>query len=241
MLDATVIVTRPEPDASIFAEALARRGFNPIVFPLMEIWSLGVGDLPEGAVVAFTSANGARSIRAAPSGLAFAIGPATAAAAQAAGWSEVVASEGDSGALAEVIAAAYARGKFKGVVTHIAGSHRAGDLVGRLAARGVPADRCIAYEAIAAEALSGQARAALGAPGTVIASFFSPRTAAVFMSLCASPEDAAALATVDAVCLSSAVAEPLREGKWRSIAVADSPHAEAVLAAIASVATRRDP
>jgi uroporphyrinogen-III synthase len=241
MHEATVIVTRPEPDASDFAQALADRGFRPIVFPLMEIWARGAADLPAGAVVAFTSANGARSIRAAPSGLAFAIGPATAAAARAAGWVEVVASDADSDKLADEIAAAYARGRFQRPVTHIAGSHRAGDLVARLAARGVPAERRISYEAIAADALSADVKAALRAPGPVVASFFSPRTAAIFTSLSAGPDDAAALANVDAVCLSKAVAASLADGAWRSIHVSEASSADAMIAAISRLAARSDP
>lgn len=241
MRETTVIVTRPEPDASEFAQALAKRGFRPIVFPLMEIWARRGGDLPDGAVVAFTSANGARSVRAAPSGLAFAIGPATAAAARAAGWAEIIASDSDSEKLADDIAAAYARGRFHGPVTHVAGSHRAGDLVARLVARGVPAERRVAYEAIAADALSAEVKSELRAPGPVIVSFFSPRTAAIFQSLSASPDDAAALGDVDAVCLSAAVAASLQDGAWRSVLVADSPSADAMIAAISRLAARSDP
>lgn len=226
----SVIVTRPEPDATRFGEALRRAGLAPILAPLLSIRVLPGPALDEGARVAFTSANGVRAVRAPRQGIAFAVGEATAAAARASGWETVFASGGDVAALSSTISDEYARGAFEGPILHIAGSDRAGDLVAMLSARGVPALRRVAYDAAAAKRLSPEVEAALGAGAS--ATFFSARTARVFMDLIGRQDAAGGLAAASAVALSAAAAEPLRAGHWRRIGVARRPDAEAVIEAL---------
>jgi uroporphyrinogen-III synthase len=108
-----VLVTRPEPGASMTARRLQELGFAPITLPLQEIRRLpdNTQAIPEKvAAVAVTSAN---AIRHAPRGAierladlkSFAIGATTADAMRAAGFSNVVEGNGDSDALAEIIIA----------------------------------------------------------------------------------------------------------------------------------------
>lgn len=228
-----VIVTRPEPDASKFAAALNARGFRPIVSPVMEIGRLPTPKLAQGSIVAFTSANGPRNIEAPASGVAFAIGAATATAARDAGWREVVVSGGDVRQLAETIAHAHQQQPLLGPVIHIAGSHRAGDLAAALQAHGVPSERRIAYEAREATALRPGAQDALRGGGIApIVTLFSPRTAEIFLRLIARSDLSAELAATVAVCLSNAVADVARLAVWRGVKVAKSPETAAMLAAI---------
>ena len=238
-----VIITRPEPDASAFAADCVARGWRPVLSPLLEIRTISGSALDPGAVVAFTSANGVRSIAPAQGGTAFAVGEATAAAARDAGWSSVIASGGDVGALAGTIAAAWALRPLRGPVIHIAGSHRAGELVALLAARGVPAERRITYEAVAAAELSPEATSALAAPGAgpSVATFFSARSASIFMDIVhrAGLEDQ--LKSLAAVCLSSSVAAALRTGAWRAVRIALEPTGRSMLDAISSDAACSDP
>lgn len=225
----TVIVTRPEPDATRFAEALQRAGFAPILAPLLTIRALPGPQLDDGAVAAFTSVNGVRAVRAPRRGMAFAVGETTAAAARACGWETVFASGGDVASLAATIADKHARGAFQGLLVHIAGSDRAGDLAAMLSARGVPALRRVAYEAAAATRLSPEVENALGAGAS--ATFFSARTARVFMDLIGR-KGVGGLEAASAVALSAAAAEPLRASQWRRIGVARRADADAVIEAL---------
>ena len=95
-----VLITRPREDAEALAEALAVRGVEALVEPLLEIVPLNPGDFDLAGVQAalLTSANGARALAAA-TGLrdvpVLAVGEATAAAARAAGFAEVAVAGGD--------------------------------------------------------------------------------------------------------------------------------------------------
>jgi uroporphyrinogen-III synthase len=171
-----IIVTRPSEDAARFADRLRRAGASPVLSPVMSIAYLDV-DPPEGmAALAFTSANGVRAFarrsaeRSAP---AFVVGEATAAEARAAGFADVRTAGGDVAALAETIAAAS-----PAAVLHVAGTHRAGDLVALLGEKNIAAQRATLYEARPIEAMTDEARAAFAAGAGV--AFFSPRSVELF-------------------------------------------------------------
>ena len=239
----TVLVTRPQPDASRFAAAVAARGWTPVVAPLLTIERRDIGvRLEDFAAVAFTSSNG---VRAAPSpfgwrGITFCVGPTTAATAAAAGWSSIVAAEGDVDSLARVVADALHSRAVSASVLHLSGADAAGDLVSALTAAGLRAERRVAYAAVAATTLPPEASAFLDSTGECgWASFFSARTAEIFLRLSAGA-DRRSFERADAAALSAAVADKLSRVRWRKIAVADAPSEEALLDAIARVQTERD-
>src|SRR5262245_41571800 len=92
-------ITRAQPGADATAGRVRALGREPLVAPLLEVSPAGGGpiDLAGVGALAFTSANGVRAFaaREAGRGLAvFSVGAATAAAARAAGFAEVAASDG---------------------------------------------------------------------------------------------------------------------------------------------------
>jgi len=123
-----VLVTRPEPGTSETALRLKELGLQPIKLPLQETQALAVPDDAVGeniAAVAVTSANAIR--HASPELLqrlrmlpCFAVGEATAGAAQAAGFADVTEAGGDVGTLAGTIAAMRPAGR----VVYLCGSVR---------------------------------------------------------------------------------------------------------------------
>lgn len=146
--DRTVWITRAEPGASRTAARVADLGLAPLVLPLLETVDLPVPAAALGGEgpLAFTSANGVRAFaRLSPrrSGPVYVVGPATAEAARAAGFSDIRAGGGDVGALAERILADAPAGE----VLHAAAREPAGDLAGRLSAQGRPARRVAVYAA----------------------------------------------------------------------------------------------
>ena len=229
-----VMITRPREDARPLAEALAARGVETLLEPLLEIVPVADAgiDLAGVQAVLLTSANGARALAAATGArdvTVLTVGAATAAAA--AGFARVEAAGGDVAALADL--AASVCDPAAGALVHVAGSHVAGDLAGRLTERGFTLRRETLYTAKRAEALSDAAAAALrqGALDAVL--LFSPRTADSFVTLAARAGVTADLARVRALCLSAAVAEAAGTVAWRALDVAARPDQEALLALVA--------
>lgn len=144
-----VLVTRPEPGAARTALRLAELGFEPVVLPLSEIRPLPVDAdmVPAGAgVVALTSANAARhappELIARLAGLpCHAVGSATAHAARAAGFRQVLEGHGDALSLAERIAAS-----FSGTLVYLCGRVRFPAFEARLAAAGVRVHAVESYD-----------------------------------------------------------------------------------------------
>ncbi len=246
-MSARALVTRPLEDAGPVVAALRRRGIACMVEPMLRIVPLPPApaidlDGVQGLVV--TSANGARAFAAAcrrrdlP---VYAVGEASAAAARELGFSRVESAGGDVAALADLVVRRAAPGA--GALFHPAGRVSAGDLAGRLQALGFSLRRSRLYEARPADAFSAPLKAALAAlsqageapPSAAAAGlrwvlFFSPRTAASFVSLSETAGLADACRRLFALCLSRNVAAAARAIEWRAVAVAARPEQEALLA-----------
>lgn len=225
-----VIVTRPEPDASRFADELRAAGFAPVLSPAMEIvWRGAAPDLAGVGALAFTSANGVRAFRKVSSATtlpAFAVGEITAAEARAAGFKTVVAAAGDVADMAARIA--HARRDFSGAVLHISGADQAGDLAALLSAQGMDARRAVLYEARPFAALSEGAAAALAAlPFAGWAAFFSPRSAEIFLEQARAA--GADLSHSRAACLSAAVAKVAGKARWAAVDIAEDSSSAALI------------
>jgi uroporphyrinogen-III synthase len=232
-----VIVTRPAPDGAAFADQLAAAGMAAILSPVMTIRPRPLpADARAPDAAAFTSANG---VRAAAAGIlgrdlaVFAVGDATAQAAHAEGFTNVHVATGDVAALAALIAARRAEAGRAGEVVHFGGESLAGDLVGRLAERGVAARRVVAYVAEPAAALAPAARAALAAPGRGLwVAHFSPRSARLFLGLVDAAGLAGSLGRIAAACLSPAVAAAAEPSRWARLVVAARSDTGALIEAI---------
>lgn len=235
-----LLVTRPRAESESFAQALAARGIESLIEPMIEIV-----DLPGPPVAAdhiqavlFTSVNGVRALQRrnqndlaafAPVAV-LAVGDATARAARAAGLPQAGSAAGDVASLAALAAARLT--PRAGPLLHIAGSRVAGDLAGRLQGAGFEVRRMAIYEARPAARLSAETQAALRCGRIDGVTFFSPRTAAAFVTLCDKAGVAPLLAPLTAVCLSPAVAQAARGASWRSILVAARPDQESLLACL---------
>ncbi len=225
----TVVVTRPEPDAGVFADACRDKGLDAVVSPLMRVRFRNRVSLPTSLHgLAFTSANGVRAFAAASTLRdvpVFCVGEASAAVAEEHGFADVTGSGGDVGALAATIASAAG---LTGPVIHIAGSERAGDLLSLLQERGVAAERIVAYDADAVDALPPLAVEALRR-GAADVALFSPRTARLFVQLVDRAGLTPALRRCRAVCLSQAVADHAANARWGAVAVAQARNAGAMI------------
>lgn len=218
-----VWVTRARPGADETASRIEDLGFTPVVVPLLEARALGHDpiDLTGIGALAFTSARGveALAIRTPVRDLpVFAVGAATAKAARDAGFTQVVAGDGDVEALADLIAR---QGANAGTLLHAAAAQPAGDLVGDLTRRGLGARALAVYETI--ETDPGGVLSHL--PNLDAALVHSPRAAralAAFLADRPTPD-------MRLLALSPAVAQPLAALKCAGIAIAPFPNEPSLL------------
>ena len=232
-----VLVTRAREDAERTAEELRRRGFAPLIAPVLEIVATGAAIPAENfdAILATS----ARAIRYAGEGLAtlrapfFVVGAKTAQALEARG-AQAEASAPDVAALTALLQSRFAApSRF----LYLAGHDRKDDLESFLRARGHAATIVETYEARAASALGSEAAAALAADEIDAVLHYSARSASIFLTLAdAAGAPATLRARVAHLALSEEVARVLRAAGCAEIRVAAAPDQASLLAALEAVA-----
>jgi uroporphyrinogen-III synthase len=232
------LVTRPREDAGGLAAALAARGIEAVIEPLIDIRfrTDPAPDLAGAQAILCTSANGVRALarlsteRALP---LFAVGDATAARARAEGFTEVESAGGDVADLARLVRQHLQPAT--GRLVHVAGSAVAGDLASDLGTDGFTVDRLVLYEARPAAALSAPTVHALGAGLIGFALLLSPRTAATFVRLADRAGVIEALDHTVAISISSAADAALGGVRFRERRVAVAPTQAALLGLLDSM------
>jgi len=236
------LVTRPRAEAESLAEALAARGIEALIEPLIEIHdrSEPVPDLVGVQAILCTSANGVRALAklTGERGLPlFAVGDASATRARDEGFARVESAGGSSADLALL-----ARERLRpdaGRLLHVAGSDVAGDLAGALRADGFAVDRAVLYEARPVARLSAACVRALTEGNVDFALFFSPRTALIFVELAERAGVLAPMHLVTAISISAAADAALGALRWRARHVAERPDQLSLLAALDRVLAGR--
>ena len=227
-----ILITRPREDAEPLAAELVRRGFTPLVQPMLEIRTLQGPPLNLEGVQALlcTSANGVRATAARTTRRdlpVLAVGDATARAARDAGFAHVESAGGDVEGLARL--AARRLEPAAGRLLHAAGTAVAGDLAGDLGRAGFTVERHVLYAAEPVTEFEPGTLAALYA-GTIDAVlFFSPRTAQSFVKVVHKAGLADRFGKVVALCLSEAVGMAVRTVNWQNVQVATQPEQAALL------------
>lgn len=230
---ARLLVTRPIEQAESLAEYLRGLGHEVVIEPMLRVRFLEQ-DLPplDGVqAIVLTSRNGVRALARATDRRDFrliAVGDATAAEAQTAGFTQIESANGDGAALVEYVAR-HLRPE-DGTLLHISGFDVAVDVAIELTARGFQAERVVFYEADAVDALSPAGRAALADRTIDAVLFHSPRAARTFAGLVDGAGLALRLRGVTALALSHQVAEPIRHLDWQAIRVAEAPNEASLLA-----------
>ncbi len=184
-----LLVTRPEPDASTFAEELRGLGHEPILQPLLEfrVLKFDLEPLHVAEVLILTSGNSLRALR--ERGISkdilgkplYCVGEQTAKRALEAGFEAVleIAETGE-----ELAGNIIASGRRDALLVHIMGEHMAFDIVGALAREGFSVQSVTVYSMDAGAEFLPTVDKMLrsGDVGGVI--LMSPRTAEIYVSLC---------------------------------------------------------
>ncbi|HYZ43020.1 MAG TPA: uroporphyrinogen-III synthase [Stellaceae bacterium] len=236
------LVTRPQEESETLAAALAARDIEVVIEPLLAIDFRESQEIDLAGVQAIlcTSANGVRALARASSERkvpVLAVGDATAFRARAEGFVFVESAAGNITDLVHLAAAALR--PQGGPLLHVAGNVVAGDLAAALRAEGYVVERRVLYEARAAVALSPTAIDALRAGSLNFILFFSPRTAATFVTLAESARVMECCRTITALSISAAADAAVSGLPWLDRYIADRPNQTALLAALDSVLRER--
>lgn len=242
---ARLLVTRPEPHAAGTAAALAALGHEPVLSPMLTVVpradiAIGVDDAAALALTSRTAVAATAALARARPDLAplfaipvFTVGAATAVAARAAGFEQVLSADGAVADLVRLIRL-HIR-PHDGTILHLGGAVRAGDLAGDLAGTGYAVSTIVVYRAVPAMRLSAPAAAALAAGRLDAALVYSERTAAALAAAAAAAGLAAALARLPCLGLSAAVLEPLAAAGVRDLRAAAAPNENALFALLSGL------
>jgi uroporphyrinogen-III synthase len=224
-----VWVTRAQPGADATAGRVRALGLEAVVAPLLEVRQIAGAalDLTGVSAVVFTSANAVaafaalsevRSLR------VFAVGDATALAARAQRFANVLSAQGDVTALAAALATR--RRELPGVILYPAAAEPAQDLAGALAAVGLEVRQTALYETVEVDPPEALAARLPEIEGVLAHSAKAARALAGFLKQNPAPHLAA-------FCLSPQVARPLARTPLAIRVAAPAPNETALLSLIA--------
>jgi uroporphyrinogen-III synthase len=237
-----VLVTRPHPDAEATASALRAKGLEVLLAPMLRFEPVAFHDDADahyGAVIV-TSANALRGIEPHLAGSRllrlplFAVGAHTAAAAQSAGFANVIPASGDAAGLRDCVLAGVKAKELKKASTllYLAGADLARDLAGELGERGFTVVTHTTYRMIPVPNLPREARDAFAASRIEVVLHYSRRSARAFLEAArAGGVEISALA-IPQCCISGAVALVVRDAGAAQVAVAASPDEIALFEAL---------
>ncbi|MDA3859091.1 MAG: uroporphyrinogen-III synthase [Roseovarius sp.] len=230
----TILITRPEPAATRFADQVAACLGDKVATlcaPLMRIEYGGVlPDIGDDEVLIFTSLHGVDGFCRLTGRCGFtcyAVGDATAEAANRAGL-RAISAGGDAGALLARIAADGAKGPF----LHLRGAHVAGDITGALRAEGQSARGVVVYDQVDTD-LGDRACAILAGDAPVIVPLMSPRSAQIFFA-----QAKGAVAPIFVAAISSNTADAVPHGRAKVVEIAQTPDARGVLNVLCNLVKR---
>jgi uroporphyrinogen-III synthase len=225
-----ILITRPEPQASLTAVSLREAGMNPLIAPAITLKPLPNAPLQveslnhqtDGVIVTSQFAlqvldsNGLN--RDMP---LYVTGKVLADLATDYGFSSVIYAENDATSLlALLMQLPDARRQHLSVVH---GNHIAVDLTTTLSDAGFRVSRHLLYQSRVARSLPPEVIAALKEKKVEAALFYSAFTAQCFMELIEQAGQQESLRTVTAVCLSPAIAASLMSDPWKGCIASESP------------------
>ncbi len=237
---ARILVTRPEPHASGTAARLAAMGHVPVLAPMLHVVPtedvhIGLDDV---AAVALTSRTAVAAVAALARDRAdlaplfrlpvFTVGAATAEAARAAGFEQVLSADGAVQDLVRLIRLHLRPSD--GAVIHLAGEARAGDVAEPLYLAGYSSGVTVVYEAVQVERLAETVAADIAAGRLEAVLVYSARTAEALVRAVERADLMPALARLPCLGLSTAALAPLAAAGAADLRVAAAPNENALFA-----------
>lgn len=242
-----LLVTRPEPDATVLKARLIAQGHEVLIEPLLTIRFEDADPIELDGVQALmaTSRNGVRALaQSAAAGRGrtiplFAVGPGTAAAAKTLGFAALIVGPRDARELVPVVARhAEVNG---GPLVHLAGDTLAFDLAGELRRLGFHVLEPVVYTTAVAERFSAATAMKLGDGNIDGVLLLSPRAAHTYVTLAQRQGLVNACRKLRHFCLSAAVARALEPVGAPHVVVPERPNLQEMLALTAGDAQQSRP
>lgn len=235
----TILITRPRGDEAIFRDELLERGHHVIHEPLMEIvlnhnvraeLEYALFDDPDALLV--TSKHGVAALAMLTEIrdlFLLCVGEATANIASQYGFERVSITGETSEHMIQYILDSYDEdAKF----LYVSGEDISTDFEQVLGVQGMEVRRVVAYEAVAVQELSDTLLEQIRRGQVDTVTFFSSRTAQIFLNLANKNNIFRELEKIDAFCLSAAIASEISGIKWHKIYIADKPTLASMLSCV---------
>ena len=238
-----VLVTRPYPDAKSTAEALQARGFDVLQAPMLRFEPLPFQDDDEARydAVIVTSANALRAIAGQLPGHRllklplFAVGQHTADSARDAGFSKILAAEGDAGALRDLVLSRVKAKQLKksSTLLYLAGADLAQDLAGELGKKGLTVVTQTTYRMSPLPHLPQGVCDAFMADRIEAVLHYSRRSARAFLDAARADGVEISALALPHCCISAGVAAVLHDAGATQVVTAVTPAESALFEALA--------
>jgi uroporphyrinogen-III synthase len=228
-----LLLTRPMAQADAMAEALRSREHRIHLVPLLRGDRLSFNDmrLRTASAIIITSANAVPALEGlGPAVRIFAVGPDTALAAKAAGFSNVIAATGTASSLLDMV-----RHQWQpedGTLAYASGHHISVNVAGALALQGYSCRRLEVYATSQALQLPEQTVGLFRRGEIDAVLFMSVRTADAFSELVASAGISQGCKTTRSLSMSAKIAARLAHLLWIESLTAASPTREGILRAV---------
>lgn len=237
-----ILITRPQPDASVWRAQLEARGVQVSIDPLLsiEMMPLQTLDLDGVQALIVTSRNGLRGLArspALPKAVAlplYAVGPGTADLARELGFRHIT--EGPASARDLVPIMKAQTDPVRGRLLHLTGDKVAFDLATALQPAGFVIERVVVYRSLPAQALQPKTLKAITAGTLDGVALTSPLAAQTFVSLCQRSLNLEHYQRLVYVCLSQNIADAVRPLNPRAIEVAAQPNTDAMFTVVKALA-----
>jgi len=234
-----LLVTRPEPDASAFAEELRGLGHEAVLQPLLQfrVLDFDLAPLRAAEILIITSGNSLRALqeRGGIEGILgkplYCVGEQTAKRALAVGFETVLAMAETGEELAGKIIAS---GRKDALLVHIMGEHMAFDIAAALASKGFSVQSVTVYAMEACREFSARVGEMLKAGEVDGVILMSPRTAEIYVSLCHRHGIADCAKSPLYFCLSKNAAAMLASLKPDHVRISGKPNRTALLELLAA-------
>lgn len=216
-----VLITRPEPQATLTHDKLVLAGFTVISEPC-QIVKPTETVLQAADAYIITSQNGVdHGLKhiADKDAVIFAVGDKTAQAAEDLGFNIIFSADGDSQSLVEVVLSRWEPDY--GTLLHLSGAEISTDISALLSAIGYKAERQVVYEAVMLENPSKATITAINNKELDTVLFYSAQAVTIFNQWMEQAGLEGALETMQAIVMSDRIAEHLGN-QWKSIKIAKS-------------------
>lgn len=237
-----ILVTRPEPDNRVTATKLHALGHEVLLAPMLRFETLPFDiDSEDYAGIVVSSANALRAISldaALPQLLPlplYAVGDHTADVARGLGFRDVHSADGDARALADLVASSVVQGGAP--LLYLAAEIVSVDLAAQLSKSGIATVTKTVYRMNPVAAFPRPVVDAFGDADIAAVLHFSQRSALVFVQASRAAGLEVSALGVPQLCISSHVAQALREAGASQAAVAAAPTEDAVLALLGKLSS----